>query len=398
MTQKKNPHLKIVKPPEDLEEIKKQTGRLRREKIRRILIMVVIILLAVCGTYLLLKNQSYGQARLAAEYENDISDSNNYASFAGGFIRYNRDGVVFLNKKNEEQWIQPVQLQNPIIEVRDDAFAVADSGGNNIFVFTEDGLKGEIETPLPIEKITVSNQGIVSAILKNENSPKIMSYDATGNILVEQQITMNTLGYPTALELSDDGNTLAVSYLYTEGTSLKSRVIYYNFGETGQEETDNKVTTDIYENTVMADIFFMGSNRSVVIGDNCFAIYKGTDIPEKVTEVEITQEIRSVFHSDRYIGFILLNQDKSGYELRLYNRSGDQILNREIDGEYSNVKIDGDEIIMYDGSNCCIVTVTGILKYEGDLDIDILEMSRAVGLNRYYVMNVDELRVIYLTK
>ena len=398
MTQKKNPHLKIVKPPEDLEEIKKQTGRLRREKVRRILVMAVIIILAVCGTYLLLKNQSYGQARLATEYKNDISDSNNYASFAGGFIRYSRDGVVFLNKKNEEQWIQPVQLQNPIIEVRAEAFAVADNGGNSIFVFTEDGLKGEIETTLPIEKITVSNQGIVSAILKNENSPRIMSYDATGNILVEQQITMNTLGYPTALELSDDGTILAVSYLYTQGTSLKSRVIYYNFGETGQEETDNKVTTDIYDNTVMADIFFMGNNRSVVIGDNCFAIYRGSDIPEKVSEVQIGQEIRSVFHSDRYIGFILLNRDKSGYELRLYNRSGNQILNREIDGDYSNVKIDGDEIIMYDGSNCCIVTITGILKYEGDLDVEILEMSRAAGLNRYYVMSVDELRVIYLTK
>ena len=64
----------------------------------------------------------------------------------------------------------------------------------------------------------------------------------------------------------------------------------------------------------------------------------------------------------------------------------------------ANVKIDGDEIIMYDGSNCCIVTITGILKYEGDLDVEILEMSRAAGLNRYYVMSVDELRVIYLTK
>ena len=196
MTQKKNPHLKIVQPPEDLEEIKKRTGRFRREKAGKILATAVLIILAVCGTYLLLKNQSYGKARLAAGYENNTSDSNAYVHFAGGIIRYSRDGVVFLDKKNEEQWIQPVQLQNPIIEVRDDAFAVADCGGNSIYVFTEDGLKGEIETTLPIEKITVSNQGIVSAILKNENTPRIISYDATGNILVEQQITMNSLGYP----------------------------------------------------------------------------------------------------------------------------------------------------------------------------------------------------------
>ena len=138
--------------------------------------------------------------------------------------------------------------------MKGDSFAVADNGGNNILVFSEDGLKGEIETTMPIEKIALSDQGIVSAILKNESSPKIMSYDATGNILVEQQITMSSLGYPAALDLSDDGKMLAVSYLYTEGTSLKSRVIYYNFGEEGQEKTDNQVTSDVYEDTVMAEI------------------------------------------------------------------------------------------------------------------------------------------------
>lgn len=398
MAQKKNPHLKVVETPQNMAEIKKQAGRFRREKVRKILAAVVLAALAVCGTYLLLKNQSYGHARTAAGYDNNTSDSNRYAHFANGIIRYNRDGVVFLNKKNEEQWIQPVQLQNPIIQINEDAFAVADSGGNSIFVFTQDGLKGEIETTLPIEKIAVSNQGIVSAILKNESSPKIMSYDAAGNILVEQQITMSTLGYPASLALSDDGNMLAVSYLYTEGTKLKSRVTYYNFGEAGQEKTDNQVASDVYENTVMAELFFMGNGRSAAVSDHSFVIYRGKDVPEKKKEVEINQEIRSVFHSDKYIGFILLNQDKSGYELRLYNRSGEQILSREIEGEYSNVKIDGDEIIMYDGSRCCIVTVTGIVKYQADMDVEILEIFGAAGLNRYYVMSTDELRVIYLTK
>ena len=57
---------------------------------------------------------------------------------------------------------------------------VADSGGNNILVFSEEGLKGEIETTLPIERITVSDQGIVSVVLRNENTPEIITYDAAG--------------------------------------------------------------------------------------------------------------------------------------------------------------------------------------------------------------------------
>lgn len=398
MAQKKKTSFKILTAPEDLSEIKHKIRKVRLAKIRRVLTLLILISLAVCGTYLLLDNQTYARARTAAEYPIDISDTSSYAQFADGIVRYNRDGVVFLNRKNEEQWIQPTQLQNPTICVKDNAFAVADNGGNSILVFTREGLKGEIETTLPIEKIAISDQGIVSAILRNENSPQIISYDATGNILVEQQVTVSTTGYPVALEMSDDGNMLAVSYLYTEGTAIKSRVIYYNFGETGQERTDNIVMSEEYDNTVMAEIFFMGDDRSIVVGDDRFVIYRGKEVPEKQKEITLDQEIQSVFHSDRYIGFILLNQEKSGYELRLYSRLGEQVLSREISGKYSNVKIDGSEVIMFDGSRCCIITATGIVKFEGDLNVEALEIFQAPGINRYYMMSVDELRVIYLTK
>ena len=398
MAQKKKTSFKILTAPEDLSEIKHKIRKVRLAKIRRVLTPLILISLAVCGTYLLLDNQTYARARTAAEYPIDISDTSSYAQFADGIVRYNRDGVVFLNRKNEEQWIQPTQLQNPTICVKDNAFAVADNGGNSILVFTREGLKGEIETTLPIEKIAISDQGIVSAILRNENSPQIISYDATGNILVEQQVTVSTTGYPVALEMSDDGNMLAVSYLYTEGTAIKSRVIYYNFGETGQERTDNIVMSEEYDNTVMAEIFFMGDDRSIVVGDDRFVIYRGKEVPEKQKEIMLDQEIQSVFHSDRYIGFILLNQEKSGYELRLYSRLGEQVLSREISGKYSNVKIDGSEVIMFDGSRCCIITASGIVKFEGDLNVEALEIFQAPGINRYYMMSVDELRVIYLTK
>lgn len=398
MTQKKKTHLKILTPPDDLSEIMKKVHKFRRAKVRRILVLIVLIILAVCGTYLLLKNQLYGHARTAAEYSSDISDTSNYAQFANGIVRYNRDGVAFLNNKNEEQWIQPTQLQNPVITVKEESFAVADNGGNNILVFSEEGLRGEIETTLPIEKISISDQGIVSVLMRNGSTPSIITYDAAGNILAEIQITQGTMGYPTAMEMSDDGNTLAVSYLYLDGVNIKSRVIYYNFGEAGQENADNIVSSEEYDNTVMADIFFMGGGRSVAVGDNSFVIYRGTDTPQPEKTIVIDQEIQSVFHSDQYIGFILLNQEKSGYEVRLYNRIGEQLISREIPGNYSNVKMDGDEIIMFEGSRCCIVTATGIIKYDGNLDVDALEIFRAFGVNRYYVMSVDELRVIYLTK
>lgn len=178
---------------------------------------------------------------------------------------------------------------------------------------------------------------------------------------------------------------------------MGSRVIYYNFGGAGQSKADNTVMSEEYSGTIAADIFFIGSDRSVVVGDNSFTIYRGLEAPEKENEVTLNREISSVFYSDRYIGFILLNEQKSGYEVSLYDRTGGQVMRREIPGEYNHVKIDGDEIIMYDGSRCCIMTDTGIMKFQGNLNAEALEMFKAPGLNRYYVMSTDELKVIYLT-
>ena len=170
MTQKKKTDFKIVTPPDDLSEVRAKTKKIHREKLKKIVVPVILIALAVSGTYLMLTNKAYSEAGTAVRYSTDSSDTSNYAHFANGIVRYNRDGVVFLNKKNEEKWIQSTQLKNPIIEVKEKAFAVGDIGGNSILVFSEEGLKGEIETSLPIENMAISDQGIVTVLLKNETA------------------------------------------------------------------------------------------------------------------------------------------------------------------------------------------------------------------------------------
>lgn len=397
MTQKKNPHLKLAGPV-DLEKIKQSAKRHRKDAVKRWSIAALLIIMIVSGSYLLVKNQSYTSVHKAASYEDETSDTNRYAQFADGIVRYSRDGIVYLNRKNEEQWIQPCQMKNPVIDVNEETFAVADSGGNSILVFTEEGLKGEMETTLPIEKMSVSSQGIVSTILKNEGSPMIVTYDATGNILVEHQATMNSTGYPLALDISKDGMTLAVSYLSTKDGAMKSRVAYYNFGEAGKDKTDHEVSMEEYGGSIVPEVYFMDDTTSVAVSDSSFIIYEGKDTPQKKKEVEINQEIKSVFHTDKYIGFVLLNKNKSGYEARLYNKSGKQVMNKAFTGEYSNVKMHKDEIIMYDGTKCCIITNNGIMRFKGDLQTNALEVIPARGINRYLVMSADELRVVYLVK
>ena len=395
MAQKKNPNLRLMKPL-NLEEMKKKAGQYRRSRAKKWLTGIVLGSMMIFGTGMLIVNHPYDTVYSTSSYKRETADSNQYAAFGKGIVRYSRDGITYLTRKNEERWIWPSQFKNPEIDIQKNVFAVGDIGGNAIQVFTEDGVKGEIETTLPIEMFSVSDQGIVSAVLKNENAPMIVTYDAAGNILVENQVSASGNGYPTALEMSPDGTVLMVSSLSSEGGALKSKVVCYNFGETGKKESDRQTGSEEYADVIIPEIYFMGASRAVAVSDKSFVVYEGGQNLKKKTEIQIGQEIKSSFHTDQYIGFVLLNKDKSGYEVRLYNKNGKMLMNRELTGEYSNVQMVGNEIILYEGSKCCIITSTGVPRFKGDLKVDALAVIPVNGFNKYLVMSANELRVIHL--
>ena len=379
---------------EAMEEAKRQ----KRKRWKKTGIIAGSILAVSIGIYLLINLQTYTSVRTVDTYPVSGAASNEYKQFADGVLKYSRDGISYLDQKGSEVWNQPYQIQNPVVDVNETSGAVADKGGNAILVFNEEGLRGEIETDLPIERISVSEQGIVSVILIDESSSQILCYDAAGNILVEHKTSVNGTGYPMDAALSPDGEILQVLYLYTQDGTITSRVAYYNFGQEGESETDHQVTELEYKDVVMADGFFMNQSVSAAVGDNMLTVFRGKSVPEEAVKVEIDKEIKSVFHSQKYIGMILKNEGKEGYELRLYNDRGQMAMSEDFSGDYSNVKICGSQVIMYDGKNCSIFTRGGIQKFEGEMNSNILEIFPVAGVNKYIVMNENGMEVVRLVK
>ena len=105
-----------------------------------------------------------------------------------------------------------------------------------------------------------------------------------------------------------------------------------------------------------------------------------------------------MFHSDRYIGLILKNEGKEGYELRLYSVDGKLVISKDFTGDYNNVKICKRQVIMYDGKECCIFMRNGIQKFVGEMEHNILEIFPIMGVNKYIVMSTDGMEKIRLVK
>ena len=360
-------------------------------------ILSFITLLAACSaTYLLLEVQTYNDMRLVKQVADSSEINGSVKEYANGFLKYSRDGASYLDKQGKEKWNHPYQLKNPVVQINKEAIAIASQEGNDIFVFDKKGIRGEIRTGYPIEKMTISENGIVATLLKNENNPKIVCYDSKGKILVEHQATLGGTGYAIGLALSPDGTMLAVTYFCIEDGVEATRLSFYNFGE--EKTKDFLVEEQIYKNTVIPSVFFMDEDTAVAIGDASCMIYKGKSKPKLKKTIEFDKEINGVFHTDKNIGFLLKNSGEAGQELRLYSKSGSEKLSKNFRGEYKSVKMSGNDVIMVDGKNCCIISKGGVIKVEGEMKNILYEVIPLTGINKYLIANENGIEEIRLVK
>jgi hypothetical protein len=395
MTDKINKELHLSESMQNLKE------KIRKHKLmrwKRIITAAFLGFMIIFGSYLLLEYRTYENTRVIRTYKGDSSADGSYKMFGDSVLKYTKDGMTLIDQKGKEIWNHSYQIKNPIIEINHEVAAIGDSGGNSIIVIDHEGIKGEIETTQPIEKLSISTNGIVAAVLKDEVSPKVMCYDSTGNILVENKVSAAKDGYPVEIALSNDGTTLIVSYLHVQSGALASNVVYYNFGDAGREEKNNQVAGESYTGQIVPSAFFMDDGTSVLVGESGFYIYEGTDKPKLKKEVKFDTEIKSVYHTEKYIGFVLKAKDKKGYEICLYNQKGQRTMSKKFQGDYAHVKMVGETAMMYDGVNCCIYTANGVKRFAGQFQDKILDIVPVGGINTYTVMNINGIQKVRLVK
>ncbi len=359
------------------------------------LILIAAALIVVC---FVLRNTTYQYAEVVKTYDNKTTHNGKYIKYADGVLEYSRDGIAMLTKTGEEIWNQPCQMGNPMAQTCENAAVVADKGGTNIYVFQRDGLKGEIQTTKPIEKVTVSAQGIVAVILQNESNPMIICYDAKGNLLAELNTSLSKTGYPVAIALSEDGKVLLVSYLCTRGNGVLSTVSFYNFEKGNEGNTNYQVAQKEYVDTIVPTVAFIDKDTSLLVTDKSLVVYEGLDEPKEVQAIVVKKEIQSVAYDDEYIAMVLRNSGETKHELCLYRYNGKKMMSVDVEGEYTDLKIEKNQVFLYDEKKCAIYNNAGVCKFKGNLEVNILDMFPSSGFNKYTVISASGFQQIQLAK
>lgn len=354
------------------------------------IVTALLIIVILISHY---NSQVYTKVNTLKQISRVNSSSNSYISNAGSVIIYSEDGISCVNEKGTALWNMTFEMKNPIVKKSGGYVAVADNGGHIVHAVDSASKVYEIDTRMPIRDISISEKGLVAAVVEDKNNSWVYVYDLSGNLLVEVKATMTKTGYPMSVALS--GEIMAVSYLYVDSDRMKSSVIFYNFGGIGATMTDRIVSAYEYPDSVVPVVEFMDSENIFAVGDDRMMFYTGSKKPVDVADILLGEKIVGVYYGESNVGLVFY--DDSGehkYKLVMYNRNGSRIMEYRYDIDYKDILLSGSQAMIYNENDCIIVSSDGRERFAGSFEKPVQFVATTQSSKKYILVTDESLDVV----
>lgn len=362
--------------------------------------VVLCVLLVVSFTVLIVvqyENKEYaGYEILSSIPRTDVVDSV-YKNYNGKILSYSKDGISAFLPDGKQLYNQTYEMQEPLVETSGEYVVAADYKGSQIFVMNSKGPVTTIDTNLPILGLCVSSKGVLCGILQENDTIWLRLFSSKGNVVANIKTSMKQSGYPVSVSISPDNVKLAVSFLKAEGGQVKTSVAFYNFGDVGQNELGNLVSGFDYSDEIIPFLEYPSEATAVAVGNKKAYFFQGQQRPKKEAEIDLKEEVQSVFCGTDSIAFVFVNQgSQEKYRIDLYNFSGKKKMSHKFDLEYSDLLFYKDQLIIYNQAEVMIVNARGVVKHTGDFGKDIQAIILADSKTKFYVVRstkIDYLRL-----
>ncbi len=313
-------------------------------------------------------------------------------------LTYSKDGAHCTDAKGNVSWNQTYQIQDIKVAVCGSTAAIASYNGRSIYVQDTEKRLNEITTNLPIRDISVAADGTVTAVLADTDVTWVNTYPASGDDVYEGRTRMDSSGYPMAVSLSPGGELLGVAYVYVDAGVLKTNVVFYNFGRVGENNSDFIVSSNSYTDLLVPYIKFMNETTAFAVGDGRLMIYGGdSQKPDRLAEHLLDEEVRSIFYSDKYIGLVFLaDEGDKKYRMDVFGADASRKGSYFFDTDYTDILFEQDDFVVYNETECVIMTMDGIEKFNGNFTKTVRLMLPTNNAYRYVIVTDNSIDTIQL--
>ncbi len=377
------------------------TEKIRNHRIAvaiRTVVAVVVVVLLISAVYVSWRDKQFSESSIVSTVVISDSSGADAINLGGYVLQYSKDGASCLNASGEQLWNQTYQMQNPTVHTCQDVVAIGDYNGHNIYVASTTGALGQIETNLPIRDFCVASQGVVAAVLDDQNVTWIYLFDSMGTTLASFKTTMQDSGYPVDVSISPSGELVCVSYLKADEGQIKTSVAFFNFGAVGQNNTDNYASGYDYPGTVVPYVQFMNDSKIFAAADDRIMFFAGSEVPTSQTEAMTgDEEIKSIYYNENYVGVVFVNNTADGaYRLQVYNTQGSLVTTIYFDIEYMDVFFDNEQIGIYGQSEFLLCDMSGSEKFKGSFDSSVRVMIPTSVRSRFLLVTENTIETMEL--
>ena len=256
----------------------------------------------------------FGQKELlwkdSLEESKGVEEEYSYFPYRDGVIKLSKDGAKYVSSQGKVLWDQAFEMGRALVSVSGDYAVIGEQGGTRLYIFSAQGLSGQGEAPSTIEKLRISEKGVVYALLSEDQGTYITVFSKEGkNLDIGIKSVMSGDGYPMDLSVSPDGTELCVAFAHLEQTTVKSRVVYYNFSSLGKNAGADRVVggfTDDFSGGIVGRVHFFTDEESFAAYDGGLAFFstKVRTSPELKKKVEIPETIRMISYDKNYLAVL----------------------------------------------------------------------------------------------
>lgn len=339
----------------DLSEVRQKRHKKRTRK--GLLLIVIILLLTFTLSVLFSSREKYGFSSLTDWFQSGNGypieapggKSKGMYELNGLLCVVNDTDLLMYNAKGGEVFSGKHQMADPQARIDDSMLLLFDQGAKSYTLYQNHVPLVDSETDYVIYNGAVSSKGSFALSTRSEDYlSQVTVYDKNGR---EQYSWNYSNKIVTCIALSQSGNHLAVSGLYTEDGTMKSQLLLYYNGEL--------VDSREFNDAVLCSLVFVGENEIKGISDRgAFVISSKGKL---LGEYDYQSQPLSAYCNSAESTVVLLGdyRQNGGYHVVALDQSMNRKSSTEIKGNIHVMKADANNVYLLAGNQYYQIDLAG---------------------------------------
>ncbi len=323
---------------------------------------VLAVLLGIFINLVVLPNTAY---RPYSGIEFDTGGDYEQHAFGDDLLLLNKNGIKLIDNKGRYIWEEQMTLTNPTIDISGKYALLADLEGNcslNLY-----NIKGKNIVTYPINtdllSAKVNKNGTAAAAVAAEGyKGAAVVFDRKGNEIFRWN---SGEGYIIDLDISDDGKSIAVAQMMSDGEETYSKIHVINIS------SGNESGSYICEGSLVASVEFDDSGRIIAVAQN--KVYGLNKKGGEKFIIDLAGKSAERYNvTDGGSLLFLCRDNRGGTVLEIYNKNGK--LTGVFTGcdDIKRMACHGGTIVVSSSRNVMRVSERGKLRSTTDIEHDIM--------------------------